>query len=123
MAEIELRTMRSSGPGGQHANVTDSRVEVVFDVVASQALSAAQRDRLLNVVGTRVEAMSQEGRGQARNRDMALSRLADRIAAGLEVPRERRPTRPTRASKRRRLETKRKRSTRKQLRRKPGFDD
>jgi ribosome-associated protein len=123
MGEVELRTMRSSGPGGQHANVTDSRVEVVFDVVASRTLTRDQRDRLLNMVGTRVEAISQEGRGQARNREMALARLADRIAAGLEIPRERRPTRPTRASKRRRLDSKRKRSTRKQLRRKPGFDD
>ena len=123
MAEIELRTMRSSGPGGQHANVTESRVEAVFDVVESATLSQSQRDRLLNRLGTRVDAVSQDGRGQARNREMALARLAEKIAVGLEVQRERRPTRPTRGSKERRLESKRRTSEKKRGRGGPGRGD
>ncbi|MGZ5420044.1 MAG: peptide chain release factor-like protein, partial [Solirubrobacterales bacterium] len=91
LSEIEMRASRSSGPGGQHANVTASRVEAVFDVESSQALSDEQRFRLLNRVGTRVDAVAQDARGQARNRRLALERLADKIAAGLEIQAKRRP--------------------------------
>jgi ribosome-associated protein len=123
LAEIELRASRSSGPGGQHANVTASRVEAVFDVEASAVLSEEQRDRLLQRAGPVVTAVAQEARGQARNRELALSRLAERIAAGLHVPRSRRPTRPSRAAKQRRLERKRHRAERKRGRRRPREED
>jgi ribosome-associated protein len=120
LAEIELRASRSSGPGGQHANVTASRVEAVFDVVASAALDEAQRDRLLARAGPTVTAVAQDARGQSRNRELALQRLARKIAAALAVPRSRRPTRPTKASRRRRLERKRQIGERKRGRRRPG---
>ena len=123
MSEIEMRASRSSGPGGQHANVTASRGEAVFDVEHSQALSPEQRDRLFNRLGGRIDAVAQDARGQARNRELALARLADKIAAGLEVKPERRPTRPGRGAKRRRLEQKRRAGERKRLRRKPSPDD
>jgi ribosome-associated protein len=120
LSEIELRTSRSSGPGGQHANVTASRVEAVFDVEASAALSEAQRRRLVERVGPVVTAVAQDARGQARNRELALARLAERIGAGVKVPRRRRATRPTGASRRRRLEQKRRTGERKRGRRPPG---
>ncbi|HEU4945342.1 MAG TPA: alternative ribosome rescue aminoacyl-tRNA hydrolase ArfB [Solirubrobacterales bacterium] len=122
LAEIELRASRSSGPGGQHANVTASRVEAVFDVEASRALDARQRDRLLGRGGALITAVSQDARGQARNRELALKRLAEKIAAGLDEPVRRRPTRPTRASRERRLEEKRRAGERKRGRRRPGGD-
>ena len=123
LAEIELRTSRSSGPGGQHANVTASRVEAVFDVEASGALDEAQRARLVERVGPVITAVAQDARGQARNRQLALDRLAARIAAGLRVPRRRRATRPTRASRERRLDQKRRTSQRKSGRRRPADND
>jgi ribosome-associated protein len=123
LAEIELRASRSSGPGGQHANVTASRVEAVFDVAASRTLEEAQRRRLLERLGPTVAAVAQDARGQARNRELALERLAARIAAGLRVPRRRRPTKPTAASRRRRLEQKRRTGQRKRGRRRPGGED
>jgi ribosome-associated protein len=122
LAEIELRASRSSGPGGQHANVTASRVEAVFDVEASRALSDAQRQRLLERVGPRVTAVAQDARGQARNRELALQRLAAKIAAGLREPKRRRPTRPSRAAKERRLEQKRRAGARKRTRRRPDVE-
>lgn len=122
LAEIELRASRSSGPGGQHANVTASRVEAVFDVEASRALDEAQRDRLLGRAGPVVTAVAQDARGQARNRELALRRLAEKIAAGLATPVRRRPTRPTRASRERRLEEKRRAGERKRGRRSPGSE-
>jgi ribosome-associated protein len=120
LAEIELRASRSSGPGGQHANVTASRVEAVFDVETSAVLSEAQRNRLLDRAGSTVTAVAQDARGQSRNRELALQRLAQKIAAALAVPRSRRPTRPTKASRRRRLEQKRRLGERKRGRRRPG---
>lgn len=123
LAEIDLRTSRSSGPGGQHANVTASRVEAVFDVGASATLSEQQRARLLQQVGAVITAVAQDARGQARNRELALERLAAKIASGLRVPRRRRATRPTRASRQRRLDQKRRAGERKRGRRRPGFDD
>lgn len=119
LAEIELRASRSSGPGGQHANVTASRVEAVFDVEASMALDERQRARLLERAGPTVAAVAQDARGQARNRELALERLAAKIAAGLRIARRRRPTRPTRASRERRLESKRRTAERKHGRRRP----
>jgi ribosome-associated protein len=123
LAEIELRASRSSGPGGQHANVTASRVEAVFDVEASRSLDEARRVRLLERLGPVVTAVAQDGRGQFRNRELALSRLASKIAAALRVQRPRRATKPTRASRRRRLDQKRRTSDRKQSRRRPSGDD
>jgi len=121
--EVELRASRSSGPGGQHANVTASRVEAVFDVRASVALGEAQRARLLERAGPTVTAVAQEARGQARNRELALARLAGKIAAALTVPRSRRPTRPSRGARKRRLEQKRRAGERKRARRRPAADD
>lgn len=123
MAEIELRTSRSSGPGGQHANVTASRVEAVFDLGASSALEDAQRELLLSRLGPTVTAVAQDARGQARNRELALERLAAKIAAALVVPRSRRPTKPSRAARQRRLERKRQASERKRARRRPADED
>ena len=123
LAEIELRTSRSSGPGGQHANVTASRVEAVFDVEASGSLDGAQRARLLERLGPVITAVAQDARGQSRNRELALERLAAKIAGGLRVQRKRRATRPTRASRQRRLEQKRRTGDRKRTRRRPPLDE
>ena len=123
LGEIELRASRSSGPGGQHANVTASRVEAVFDVEASAALSEAQRARLLERLGPVVTAVAQDTRGQARNRELALGRLAEKIAAGLKVPRRRRPTKPSRGAKERRLAQKHRASERKRTRRPPSSEE
>jgi ribosome-associated protein len=109
LAEVELRTSRSSGPGGQHANVTASRVEAVLDVARSSALSDAQKARVTARLGPRVTASAQDTRSQARNRELALERLAARLAHALEVRRPRRATRPTKASQRRRLDAKKQR--------------
>lgn len=123
LAEIELRTSRSSGPGGQHANVTASRVEAVFDVRASATLTDAQKARVVARHGPRVTAVAQEARSQQRNREVALERLRERLAAALHVPRARRPTKPGRGAKERRLQAKRQQSQRKQGRRPPRHDD
>src|SRR3954452_23537193 len=98
LSEIELRTSRSSGPGGQHANVTASRVEAVFEIAASEALSETQKRRLMARYGERVTAVAQDARGQARNRELALERLREKLSSALHVPRSRRPTGPTTAS-------------------------
>jgi ribosome-associated protein len=123
LGEIELRTSRSSGPGGQHANVTASRVEAVFDVEASSTLDEGQRARLRERIGPVVTAVAQDARGQARNRELALQRLAEKLAAALRVQRRRRPTRPSRSARKRRLEQKRQTGERKRGRRRPGYDD
>jgi ribosome-associated protein len=120
--EIELRASRSSGPGGQHANVTASRIEAVFDVDASSALSDDQRDLLRRRLGDRVTAVAQDARSQARNRELALERLREKLAAGLRRPKPRRPTRPSRAARERRLQQKRRTSERKAQRRRPADD-
>jgi ribosome-associated protein len=117
--ELELRASRSSGPGGQHANVTESRIEAVFDAAASRTLSPPQRARILATLGERVTAVAQDARSQARNRELALERLAAKLATALEVPEERRPTRPPRGARERRLEEKRRRGERKRERRRP----
>lgn len=123
LAEIELRASRSSGPGGQHANVTASRVEAVFQVEPSGALDDSQRRLLLAKWGPTVTAVAQDARGQARNRELALERLAAKIAAGLVVPRRRRATKPSRGARLRRLERKRRTGERKRARRRPAPDD
>jgi ribosome-associated protein len=115
--EIRLRASRSSGPGGKHANVTASRIEAVFDVEESRALSDEQRDLLLRKLGPRVSAVAQDARSQARNRELALERLRERLAQALRRPRPRRPTRPSRAARERRLDQKRRASDRKRQRR------
>jgi ribosome-associated protein len=122
LAEVTVRTSRSSGPGGQHANVTASRVEAVFDVSASQSLSAPQRERLLARAGERVVAIAQDERSQARNRELAFARLGERLAQALIIPRTRRATRPTAASRARRLKAKREAGARKLARRRPPSD-
>jgi len=119
LAEIEMRASRSSGPGGQHANVTASRIEAVLDIDSSSALDDEQRRRLRARYGPRITAVAQDARSQARNRELALERLAERVAAGLRRRRRRRPTRPTRAGRERRLESKRRRGDVKRMRRPP----
>lgn len=119
LTEVLIRTSRSSGPGGQHANVTASRVEASFDVLSSPSLSDSQRARLLTRVGPRLVAVAQDGRSQARNRELALARLTERLDSALAVPRKRRATRPTTASRERRLTAKRHSSERKRARRPP----
>ncbi len=120
LAEVTLRASRSSGPGGQHANVTASRVEASFDVLASRSLSEGQRRRLLARAGPRVVAIAQDERSQARNRELALARLGERLARALAVPKPRRPTRPPAASRERRLQAKRRGTERKRERRPPA---
>jgi ribosome-associated protein len=122
LAEVELRASRSSGPGGQHANVTASRIEAVFDVEASRTLNEDQKRRVRARAGSRVVAVAQDARSQARNREIALERLQARLAAALAVPRRRRATKPTAASRERRLTSKRRRSETKRRRRRPGPD-
>ena len=120
LAEIELRFSRSSGPGGQHAQKTETRVEAVFEVEASAVLTDAEKRRLTAKAGPVVRAIAQEERSQWRNRELALERLADAIAAGLKVERRRRPTQPSPAARRRRLAEKRRRAEKKRLRNPPS---
>ena len=122
MTEIAVRASRSSGPGGQHANVTASRIEASFDVAASRSLSAEQKARVIGRCGPVIRAVAQDARSQARNRELALSRLEERLARALHVRAPRRATRPTSASKTRRLETKRRRAATKRDRRRPDGD-
>jgi ribosome-associated protein len=116
-AEIELRFSRSSGPGGQHAQKSDTRVEATFDVEASSALSDAQKRRVLKSAGPVVRAVAQDERSQWRNRELATERLVETLREALRVPRRRRPTKPSKAAVERRLEQKRRRSETKRLRR------
>ena len=119
LAEITLRASRSSGPGGQHANVTASRVQASFDVLGSRSLSDAQRERLLARLGPRAVASAQDERSQALNRELALARLRDQLARALVVPKRRRATRPSTAVRERRLADKRRTAERKRERRPP----
>ena len=123
VSEILIRASRSSGPGGQHANVTASRIEAVFDVDSSFVLSAAQKARIKRKVGSPVTAIAQDARSQARNRDLALERLEGKLAQALEVPKARRPTRPSRSAKQKRLTGKKIRSETKRNRRPPREDE
>jgi ribosome-associated protein len=118
-SEIDYRFSRSSGPGGQHAQKSDTRVEASFDVEASSALSEAQKRRVVAKAGPVLRAVAQDERSQWRNRELATERLVESLREALRVPRRRRPTKPTKASKERRLEQKRRRSDTKRLRRPP----
>ena len=120
LSEIELRFSRSSGPGGQHAQKSETRVEAVFDVEASGSLTERQKQRVLRKAGPVLRAIAQDERSQARNRELATERLADALREALHVPRRRKPTKPSRASVERRLESKRRRSQTKRLRRPPS---
>jgi ribosome-associated protein len=122
LSEIEVRASRSSGPGGQHANVTASRIDASFDVNASNALSDEQKRRIASRLGPRVVAVAQDTRSQSRNREAALERLARRLASALEVQRPRVETRPSKAAQRARVESKRRRGARKAERRRPTSD-
>jgi ribosome-associated protein len=120
LAEIELRFSRSSGPGGQHANKAETRVEAVFDVHASAALTPAQKRRVVANAGPVLRAVAQDERSQFRNRELAIERLVEHLRAALRVPRRRRATEPTPGSRERRLERKRRRGHTKRLRRPPA---
>lgn len=120
LSEIRLRVARSAGPGGQHAQKSSTRVEATFDVEASGALSDAQKRRVLARAGPVLRAVSQDERSQARNRELAVERLVEKLRAALAVPRRRVPTSPTAAARERRLEEKRRRAERKRLRRRPA---
>lgn len=123
LAEVLVRASRSSGPGGQHANVTSSRIEVSFDVSASEALSPEQKARVSAKLGPVVRAVAQDARSQTRNRELALERLRDRLAGALHVQRSRRPTKPSKGSKVRRVEAKKRTGAIKKDRRRPSADD
>ena len=118
-AEIQLRASRSSGPGGQHANTAETRVEAVFDVDASEALTERQKHRVTARAGPVVRAVAQDERSQARNRELAVERLVAKLRDALRVERRRVPTRPTQASVERRLEAKRRRAAVKRRRAAP----
>jgi len=116
-SEIELRFSRSSGPGGQHANTSETKVEAVFDVEASSALTDTQKRRVVGKAGPVLRAVAQDERSQFRNRELAVERLIAALREALRVERRRVPTRPTEASRERRLEQKRRRGATKRLRR------
>ena len=119
-SEIELRFSRSSGPGGQHAQRSETRVEAVFDVEASQSLSETQKRRVVRKAGPVLRAIAQDERSQWRNRELAVERVVEALREALRVERPRRPTKPTQASQRRRVEGKKRRGQTKRLRRPPG---
>ena len=120
LAEVQLRFSRSSGPGGQHAQKSETRVEAVFDVQASNALTDTQKRRVVARAGPMLRAVAQDERSQLRNRELAVERLVDQLRRALKVERRRVPTKPTEASRRRRLEEKQRRSRTKKLRRDLG---
>jgi ribosome-associated protein len=122
--ELEWRFSGPGGPGGQHANTSNTRVEVRFDVEGSPSLTPSQRARLLDRFGPSVRVVAADTRSQARNRELALSRLRERLADALRTPRARRATAPTKAARRRRIEAKRRRGDLKRQRRmRPGTED
>ena len=123
LSEMRWRFSASGGPGGQHANTANTRVEVVFDVAGSPSLGPRQRERLLTKLGPEVRVVASDERSQARNRQLALERLRERLAEALHVERARRPTAPTAASKQRRLDDKQRRSEVKRGRARPSPED
>jgi ribosome-associated protein len=123
LSEIDIRASRSSGPGGQHSNVTESRIVASFDVRASGTLDDELKARIMGKLGPVVTAVAQDARSQSRNRDLALERLAQRISNALHVPRPRTQTRPTKSSKRKRLDAKRRRGDTKRGRRRVDDSD
>ena len=116
LSDVDFRTSRSSGPGGQHAQKTETRVEALLDVERSTALSEMQKRRVINRMGPVLRAIAQDERSQARNRDLAVERLVAQLREALRVPRKRRPTKPSKAAVQRRLDEKRRRSRLKQQR-------
>ena len=122
LSEVDVRASRSSGPGGQHANVTASRIVASFDASASPSLTEEQRRRIVSRYGPVVRTVAQEARSQARNRELALRRLEERLGGALHVRRPRHATAPTRGSRERRLNAKRLQGERKAQRRKPDSD-
>ena len=118
--EIELRTSRSSGPGGQHANTAETRVEAVFDVAGSPSLTEAQKRRVIAHAGAVLRAVAQDERSQARNREAAVERLVAKLAQALRVERRRLATRPSEAARERRLAAKRRRGATKRQRATPS---
>jgi ribosome-associated protein len=118
--EVAFRFSRSSGPGGQHANKTETRVEALFDVEASQGLSEAERRRVVAKLGPVVRAIAQDERSQLRNRELATDRIVEQLRAATKIQRTRTATKPTKASRERRLEGKRQQSETKRLRRPPA---
>lgn len=123
LSELRVRVSRSSGPGGQHANKTESRVEVTFDIFESTALGPNQKRRVAAKLGPIARAVSQDERSQARNRELALKRMADRLALALRVEKRRVATKPTPAAREQRLGQKRRRADLKTARRKPSPDE
>ena len=119
ISEIDFRTSRSSGPGGQHAQKSETRVEAIFDVESSTALTDRQKQRVLRKAGPVLRAIAQDERSQARNRELAVERVADALRAALHVERRRVPTKPGKAAVERRLEQKRRRAQKKRLRQRP----
>ncbi|MGH2932927.1 MAG: alternative ribosome rescue aminoacyl-tRNA hydrolase ArfB [Gaiellaceae bacterium] len=119
LREIELRTSRSSGPGGQHAQKTETRVEAVFEVQSSSALTATQKRRVVAKAGPVLRAVAQDERSQLRNRELAVERLVAALREALYVQRKRVPTKPSAAARERRIEEKKRRSQTKRLRRSP----
>jgi len=120
LSEIDFRYSRSSGPGGQHAQKSETRVEAVFDVEASSALTDRQKSRVVQKAGAVLRAIAQDERSQARNRELAVERVAEALRDALKVERRRVATKPSKAAVERRLERKRRRSETKRLRRPPG---
>jgi ribosome-associated protein len=126
--ELDVRVSRASGAGGQHVNKTSSRVEIFWNIPASRALNDDQRTRLLDKLSSRlttegsIRVVASDMRSQSRNRDLAEERLVELVRRGLMIPRKRKPTRPTRAAKEARLETKKRHSNKKQQRRGPSLD-
>ena len=120
--ELEWRFTASGGPGGQHANTANTRAEVRFDIANSPSLGPRQRARLLERLGPSLRVVASDERSQLRNRELALDRLRSRLAEALRVDRERRPTAPTTAARRRRVDSKRKRGEVKRMRRRPWPD-
>jgi ribosome-associated protein len=118
--EIELRFSRSSGPGGQHAQKSETRVEALFDVEASSALTPAQKRRVIAKAGPRLQSVAQDERSQLRNRELAVERLVEKLREALKVERRRVATKPSKAARERRLEAKKRRGETKRLRRPPG---
>jgi ribosome-associated protein len=119
-SDVEVRFSRSSGPGGQHAQKTETRVEAVFDVEASDALTPAQKKRVIARAGPVIRAVAQDERSQWRNRELAIERVVEALRTALRVERRRVATKPTQAARERRLEEKRRRSATKRLRRPPA---
>jgi ribosome-associated protein len=123
LSEITLRASRSSGPGGQHANVTASRVEAILDLTTATGLAEEQRRRLIARLGPRVTATAQDTRSQLRNRELALERLQRRLSTALRVKPARHRTKPSQGAVQRRLEAKRRQGERKRARRRPPDSD